>query len=101
TPIYLNPSYFGDGAALPADFDGEQVIIGTPGDDTIIDASAGATQIYSGDGDDNIEGGAGDDLIDGGDGIDIAVYTGTVSATTNDSGGWSVTGGAGEGTDTL
>ena len=72
-PIYLNPTYFGAGAALPSGFDGAQVIIGTADADTIVDTSTGANAIFGDAGNDTITGGAGNDAIDGGEGIDTAV----------------------------
>jgi Ca2+-binding RTX toxin-like protein len=110
-PIHLNATYFGAGAAVPADFSGQQLIIGTSGADTIVDTSVGEMEIFAdadndivngGGGDDTIHGGAGNDHLDGGPGTDTAAYAGTASsaATIALSGGhWTVT--VGGETDTL
>jgi Ca2+-binding RTX toxin-like protein len=98
--IYLDPESFGEGAVLPADFDGEQVIIGTGGADAIVDDTTGTNAIFASDGNDTVTGGVGDDSIDGGTGIDAALYSGTATITASDD-GWSVTTTAEEGTDTL
>ena len=74
-------------------------LTGSGHNDTLT-GDAGANLLAGGAGDDTLTGGAGDDTLDGGDGTDTAHYTGTVTVTATDD-GWSVDGGAGEGTDTL
>jgi VCBS repeat-containing protein/parallel beta-helix repeat protein len=69
-PTYLNPTYFGPGAVLPASFNGAQVIIGTSQDDTIFDTTAGPTTITTGPGDDSVTLGAVSDTVLGGSGTD-------------------------------
>jgi Ca2+-binding RTX toxin-like protein len=82
-----------DGADVSA------VIAGGNGADTIVGTS-GVDHIDAGGGNDTITGGGGNDIIDGGSGIDTVTYTGTVTVSAS-GGGWSVNGGASEGTDTL
>jgi hypothetical protein len=103
-PIYLNPTYFGPGAALPSTFGQAQVTIGTTASNSITDASSGVMSIFAGPGDDSITGGSGDDALDGGDGTDTATYAGTLTAASfsydQANHRWVVDAGA-EGTDTL
>ena len=74
-------------------------LTGSGHNDTLT-GDAGSNTLDGGAGDDSLSGGAGDDTLDGGAGTDTAHYTGTVTVTATDD-GWSVDGGAGEGTDTL
>jgi Ca2+-binding RTX toxin-like protein len=77
TPVSVNPTYFGPGAALPSGFDDAQLIIGTGGNDTIVDTSTGVMNIFADAGNDRITGGADNDNIDGGAGSDVAIFSGT------------------------
>ena len=63
TPIYVNPTYFGTGAVVPASFDDAQLITGTAGNDTLTDTSAIDTTIVGGPGNDTITVGSGNDTI--------------------------------------
>jgi len=103
TPIYLNPTYFGDGAALPADFSGSSLLLGTGDGDVLVDDTDGGQSIFGDAGNDVITGGTGDDTIDGGGGTDTAVYDAAITpdmVTANGDGTFTVSAGA-EGTDTL
>src|SRR5262249_4532190 len=55
--IYLNPTYFGPGAAISSDFSGDQVIVGTSSADVITDTSGGAMSIFADAGANTIAGG--------------------------------------------
>jgi hypothetical protein len=95
-PVYLNPTYFGAGAVLPASFHDANLLIGTSGNDTLVDVSAGGSSIFADGGSDSITGGAGNDAIDGGTGSDIAVFSGLHTA--YNVSGLSATGGVVSGT---
>ncbi|WP_421722898.1 beta strand repeat-containing protein [Bauldia sp.] len=69
-PIFVNDTYFGAGAVIPADLDADQLIIGTDGNDTINDNSAGGSAIFADAGNDTVNAGSGDDNVNGGDGDD-------------------------------
>lgn len=74
SPIFVEDQYFDEGLVLPADFDGEQLIIGTTGNDTISFGGADEVAVYAGSGDDTITTSSGNDTIDGGEGLDTAVF---------------------------
>ena len=62
-PIYVNPTYFGTGAVVPASFDDGQLIIGTTGNDILTDTSSVDTTIVGGPGNDTVTAGSGNDTI--------------------------------------
>ena len=75
------------------------------GTDDLVDGGAGEDALFGGGGNDTHRAAAaGDDLLNGGAGNDTAEYTATIDISdiaTNGSGGWTVTTGGAEGTDTL
>jgi Ca2+-binding RTX toxin-like protein len=95
-PVYLNPTYFGAGAVLPASFHDAQLMIGTSGADSIGDVSTGSMSIFADAGNDTITGGAGNDAIYGGAGSDVAIFSG--AHTGYDTSGLSFAGGVASGT---
>ncbi|AKH99519.1 type I secretion C-terminal target domain [Hoeflea sp. IMCC20628] len=87
----------------PVGSEGVDAYYGGAGADTL-DGRGGNDELDGGAGADILIGGGGDDNLEGGDGADTAQYTTVLTATditTNVSGGWTVTTGGLEGTDTL
>jgi hypothetical protein len=76
-PVYLNPTYFGVSAVLPAGFDDANLLIGTSGNDTLIDPSAGGGAIFAGGGTDTATG-----------------YSASATISIDNAGHWVVTDGA-------
>ncbi len=92
----------GETENLPTDGQPMVVLGGSAAD--VITGSAGTDVLQGNGGADTLEGAGGNDTITGGGGIDTAVYDQSMDAsmiTGNGSGGWTVTTGGAEGTDTL